>query len=519
MESGTTEYIDINFYAVKVDIKVVYSPDNTSGTLFSSGEKSEGISYDYNENSILFVGDTNYGLISDAHTNSENYEVITEIYSTTDDFGFIVGPSVSEDLYPFGEISVSGSGFEILESQTPENKLIINVGGTLIEKTTYVPAIETSNILLSGSSADSPVIYSEIGSGSLFNVGTLDESVTYDYTKDSVLSLINENNGLIVDAITSSIDYGSILETYTGEEDNGLVVNNNTLTPFGSLTFGGSAVTEWINLNIYGDEPTADVKVVYSPDNTDGTLFSSGEKSEAISYDYNENSILFVGDTDYESIGSIHTIESDYGSIGEIHSQTEDQGFIIAFSASSDVYPFGTLIVSGSSVESYIQNIIFTGVIFISGSATIDFTPEFTGGDEPLNVSGTADVVFVSANPTSGALIESGTLIERRTRSYNESSILTINQQIFDYGNVSVITTQLSSDYGFVSEIENENTEESGFIYDNPSILYPFGTITISGTPLVYPEVDYTPKYTGSGFITISGTALESETDAFGVDR
>ncbi len=50
------------------------------------------------------------------------------------------------------------------------------------------------------------------------------------------------------------------------------------------------------------------------------------------------------------------------------------------------------------------------------------------------------------------------------------------------------------------------------------SDIYPFGTITISGD-LDHPDIDFTPEYTGSGIISISGSALESETEDFGSGR
>jgi hypothetical protein len=48
----------------KSEVKVVYSPDNTSGTLFSFGEKVESITYDYNLESTFEFTNINYGFIS-----------------------------------------------------------------------------------------------------------------------------------------------------------------------------------------------------------------------------------------------------------------------------------------------------------------------------------------------------------------------------------------------------------------------------------------------------------------------
>ena len=539
--SANTEWINKNFSA-SGEYRVTYSPDDTTGSLFGFGTKDESVVYDYSEQTILLVGDPDYGQISTGSTTFDDYGYVIEIHSQTDDLGFVVGFPAIGDVYPYGTITISGDGSESLISQTPDQPILITIDGVKEERVSYsytnrrydntlssnnitydstletFDASEQPDIKVTGSAELSPVVYTEIGSGSLFGIGILQESVTYDYDVESLVVLSTTDSGLITDSPTLTVDYGFITDPVSAQDDDGLISDTETLIPFGLLSINGSANTEWINVNIY-NSPEAEVSFTYSPDNTSGTLFGFGEKLESVSYVYSENSVLIVGDPDYGNIAIGYTRIDDYGLVSEIHSQTLDLGFVVGFPAIDDVYPYGSITVLGSAEESYTSNQIYTGLFNIYGTAGLDYTPEFTSQAGPLVVSGSAHVSFVSNDPTTGTLVQTGTLTERRTKSYNESSILTSSEQLFDYGDITSIPTALSADYGYVYEEPNENTEELGVIYDVPTTLYPFGTINISGAPLLHPEVDYTPAYTGSGLITISGSALESETDDFGSDR
>jgi hypothetical protein len=761
--SADSEYTNINFYGYTTgaEVKVVYSPDDTTGTLFGFGEKVESVAYDYSINSIFSVGVPNYGSISDAATILEDYGIVSELHSQTEDNGSILGFSAGEDVIPFGSLTIFGygdekhvenyyvdgptpivvsSGYSDIQfiSQTPEDTSIFTYGGSAVEKNTesyvgsgslfevgyiterttysynldsdvtydsdsfglisdsateisdygqltspisqgnedfgvvilsdntesfgsillfgqsqneyqiqipdqtlninvsginqervtYIPLIndkdgeilEQPDIKLTGSSEYSPVIYSEIGSGSLFNIGTIDESVTYDYNESSILGYEIEESGSITDSVTSIVDYGFVDEVYIGEDDNGEVSDTLTIPPFGTINLSGSANTEWINVNIYGPTTGAEVKVVYSPDDTTGTLFGFGEKLESVTYDYNEasdliveeidngtildsvtaiedygfvdqiyvgegdfgtvdtitsfafgslsitgdagvefrnanffgppeaivrvayspddttgtlfgfgeklesvtydyneDSILFVGVPNYGFIDDPISIVDDYGFVSEIHSSSENYQSLIDPATSVDLYPFGSLTILGSSsIDSRFAE-SFTGLLDIYGSAYTDYTPKYTSVGSII-VSGSSTVKFTSSEVATDELVISGIKIERRSRSYNESSILTISQQLLDYGTLSA-TTEVSNDYGFVAEISTENSEELGFISaETISDIYPFGTITISGA-LIHPDIDYTPKYTASGLISILGSAFESKADDFGSGR
>jgi len=487
--SATTEWINKNFSG-NGQYKIVYNT-STFGSLFGFGEKLESVSYDYNETSVLIVGDPDYGQISIGSTTLDDYGFVAEPHVQTDDLGFVIGFPAISDVFPYGTITIFGSAIEFGLFEIPEETVVISIGGIGEESITYVPSInrkrydksfdsetlsldstvetfddttEQPNIKLTGS-YDAPAVYSEVGSGSLFNLGIADESATYDYNNESVVILTTTDSGLITDPVTNTIDYGFITDPVIGQDDDGLISDIQTVVPFGRLTVNGSADTLWVNVNIY-NSPESAVRVTYSPDDLSGTLFGFGEKLESITHRYTEQSVFIVGDPDYGVIAVGYTRTDDYGLITEAHSQRDDLGWLVGFPAIDDVYPFGSITILGSAFESNISSEVLTGLFVISGSADLYYTPEFAGTGS-INISGSADVAFSPDFVASETLTLSGTFIERATKSYSES----------------------------------------------------FGTITISGTPLIHPEVDYTPAYTGTGTLSIFGDATYSETDAFGVGR
>jgi hypothetical protein len=531
--SANTEWINKNFYG-EGKYKVTYSPDNTFGTLFGFGDKLESRTYDYNDQSGVVVTIDDIGSINDAVTSVVDYGLITEVYVGEDDSGSIQSSTTT----PFGNINISGSSQNIVEVQIPENTIISNLSGTLIESILYTPPINISPnntftsteitvdstiqtfdqnnppfIKLSGSSDNSPVSYREIGSGTLFGFGEKLESRTYDYNDQSGVVVTIDDIGSINDAVTSVIDYGLITEVYVGEDDSGSI-QSSTTTPFGSISINGSANTEWINKNFYGE---GKYKVTYSPDNTFGALFGFGEKLESRTYDYNLDSILLLVSEDIGSINDAVTSVIDYGLIAEAYVGEDDNGGI---SVLQTIPPFGNINISGSSGNVLVSNEQNTVLFIISGELippNIDYTPSITG-QGILSINGSSLNSFISNSDivTAGisTIIVGETVVESRTHSYNESSILTDITP--NYGLISS-ESEVSVDYGSIS-VSGGEILDYGSIGTGISIIYPYGSIVISGE-LIHPNIEYIPSYTSGGTLTISGSASYSEIDAFGVGR
>ena len=524
--SANTEYTNINFYGyvLGAEVKVVYSPDDTTGSLFSFGEQVESVVYDYNDDSIVFISDPDYGLITSSPTSSESYELISNVASISDDYETILGPSITTDTYPFGSLYISGTSIE----KNTENYVSDTFGTQVIlsgsSTNLHFVAQPTEDVVLynvSGSAGITPVRYSEVGSGSLFGFGEKLESVTYDYNDLSTNVLETQNNGLITDSSTSIDDYGLVSNPVSEQEIYGEVDLTSTIAPFGTISLVGNAGVVYNNANFYDYPVTSIVRVAYSPDDTTGTLFTFGEKLESVTYDYNNESLLtFVVDNVGLLTDSV-TVIDDYGFVNEVYGEQIDNGLDTGLGESQTIVPFGSLTISGTSgiiLRTYDEEntILFT----ISGSLIhpdIDYTPSVTGIGTAF-ISGSADHAFINSDlatqvPT---ILLNETLIESRTHSYNESSIVV--DVTPSYGLISEPTSESEDDYGSVVG-SNGETVELGFTSVGIQSAYPFGTITISGTPLIYPEVDYTPEYTGTGTLVISGSTTYSHTDAFGVGR
>jgi len=523
--SANTEYTNINFYGyiLGAEVKVVYSPDNTTGSLFSFGERVESIVYDYNNDSIVFISDPDYGFITSSPTSSESYELISNVASILDDYETILGPSISTDTYPFGSLYLSGTS----EEKNTES-YASSVGGTQITLSgastnlqfVAQPSEDVVLYNISGSAGITPVRYSEVGSGSLFGFGEKLESFTYDYNDLSANVLETQNNGLITDSSTSLDDYGLISNPVSELEVYGEVDLTSTVTPFGTISIIGNADIVYRNANFYDYPVTSIVRVTYSPDNTEGTLFAFGEKLESVTYDYNNESLLTFDIDNFALLTDAITNTDDYGFVNEVYGEQIDNGLDTGLGESQTITPFGGLTISGTSgnvLRTYDEEnaVLFT----ISGSLSypnIDYTPSITGIGTVF-VSGSASYAFINVDPVTQVptIIVNESLIESRTHSYNESSI--VIDVTPSYGLISDPTTETGDDYGSVVGSSGE-TIELGFISVGVQSAYPFGTITIFGG-LIHPEIDYTPKYVGTGVLNINGSATYNETDAFGVGR
>lgn len=484
-----TEQPDIKLTGSSEFSPVIYR-EIGGGSMFNISESDIAVTYDYNEESTLPYVTEDSGSVSDPTTATVDYGFVNEeLTAGEEDGGVIEDTPVSGT--PFGLFNVSGTaGLVFIDSKFYDD---VNVESKV--RVAYSPDNTT---------------------GTLFTIDGAEESAVYDYSLDSIRQFVIEDSGSITSGVTSIDDYGLVTSTPTDFDEYGLPDDSPEGTiPFGSVAISGSAGVEYRNINFYVE---GIVRRTFSPDDTTGTLFGFGEKLESITYDYNESSALIVGNPDSGFLYNDVEIINDYGLVSEIHSQEEDLLTVIDPASSVDIYPFGTLNVLGSAEVSATVDEVFAGLFNFNGSAIIDYTPEFTGFGT-FTISGASVVRFAASEVATDDIVVSGILNERKTQHYNESSILRIAEQLLNYGSLST-TTQLSADYGSVAEIATENTEELGSVTTEiTSDLYPFGTINISGTPLLHPEVDYTPSYTAGGLITISGSALESETEDFGSGR
>jgi hypothetical protein len=351
-------------------------------------------------------------------------------------------------------------------------------------------------------------------------------AVTYSYSYENLTNIDNaystEDYGLISSASTSSQDFGQTTDIpdnppNTNEFDWYFISVNQSLIPFGSfssLSSGQESVTysyvpSGLLFNFAAQSVDDNVTFTWVGN---GTLFEIGNGLERTLRPYVSSGTLRLGEGS-ESANSVTL------SLGD------------------------TLItsVSGIALESETDVYVGIGTIFVSQELVhpnIDYTPAYSGTGL-INISGSAVIENNYAYASSGTLFGFGEKLESRTFIYDESSIVV--STISDYGFISAIPTQFSEDYGDLNPADGNSDYGviSGISSGIPETLNPFGSIfvsgaspnkeiqiygkdyitsgklTISGKPLIHPDVDYTPALTGSGLITFSGNVIESETDSY----
>ena len=83
------------------------------------------------------------------------------------------------------------------------------------------------------------------GSGSLFKLGEKDESVTYDYTTESIVFVTDAiDNGTVAHGTGNTEDYGSLTGVSIGVTDHGQVGITQTTPSFGLFKFSGESGTQ-----------------------------------------------------------------------------------------------------------------------------------------------------------------------------------------------------------------------------------------------------------------------------------
>jgi len=268
-----------------------------------------------------------------------------------------------------GEIPVAGqektqeeSGdvrFKPIWGQTGSGSLFTALGAAE-SKTSTELGEDTSLGDLSGAGVEY-VIFREIGTGAIPTIGGGAESITFDYSIDSINTYVIDDEGLITDSVTANADYGDLGVLTAGEEDYGSTEFTETTYPvtgtvatsgtspsaavYRDPTQGGSLFStgggiESITFDDF--ESTALFSIFTAPQfvgNTyrfcwnapevTGGLFSIGGSAERVAYDYNEQSHDIWSAEDEGLITDSATTLVDLGSVAEIqYGGEEDQGTI-----------------------------------------------------------------------------------------------------------------------------------------------------------------------------------------------
>ena len=513
-----------------------------SGILFGLSGGQEAKVYDYTTESAVATG------------ISEDYETINNTPTSTLDYGQVDGIVTDGEFNngsivitqstaaAQGVFNVSGT------AHTARNRHHIGSGSLTVAKhidsygegqssqIAFIPhyrsrgGIHVTNHVV-------PDAFSRpyAGSGSLFHIGEKVERAVFTYSVDPIVGRIYESVG--------SSDAGTVDQSAGTTEDYGTVTIpfTNGISDYGQLHPGSF---KFGNLNITGgdrahanprayrgdgqlntsgaatvqfNEPSAQVYIygllqnqtskgeffkivggmssiitVKGTYHTSGGLFNSGTVDEATIRDYNDSSIVTVEDPiNYGSVTNNATSTTDIGSLSESAYGETDFGQVAILQTTQ---PFGKLFewsggdIAHSNPRAY--NGATAELRITGGYSNLKFTSQAgestslfkaTGGDRDSIIK-----VFTGA----GSFFHIGDRVEKKTYSYNTSSIADPDQHI-EYGLV-IHTASNHSDYGqiihdFDASLSHSLGEVGGVIGDEN----PFGLYHISG----YAEEQYFPTF------------------------
>jgi len=483
-------------------LKESFSKGNYAGTgsLFNIGSKNERRTYVYDASSIVTFSASVYQYINSTASVYEDYGLVSQLSIGDTDLGYIVN---QETLYPFGRLIFTG----VVSAEYKPNTIFIGSGSLFATRGSAQSVLftqgqdtETRLFNISGS-ANIKRISGYSGTGSLFNIGSKDESRTYSYNKSSFSEFYSTDYGYITSVANQTVNYGLVSESSIGDTDLGYIIQTDNLYPFGTLRFSGSASTARPSnysstgtlFSIGGASQTSTKS--FAPETSlftisgtssnirrfgysgTGSLFDIGTNIESRTYVYNESSILDYNTLNYEDIGEGATIFNNYGTVTEGSSEYYDYGSILY---TDIVYPYGGFNISGGTAETFAPILAWTGSgsINVSGSVRIVFNLSAkieATSDDTIKISGSSKTLFSLRHIGSGTISNVGNKIEKATYSYNTSSIVPYGTADYQFiSNVPVTTP----DYGSVTESSVGVTDLGSIV--NLDYAYPFGSIKVS---------------------------------------
>lgn len=432
----------------------------------------ESFTFDYNESSLFYL---DRGLISNpAGSNRIDYGSISDPISGNirgEDYGSVSDiPSPAEGgadpLVPLvgGFTFQAQTGLAVYTPKITGSGLLGTFyGAASNEQASFAPTLDTTLFTLSGELVHPDIRYipNYQGSGTLFGFGVLEERVTYDYNESSV-SPPSQDYGTVVgipQAPTADfIDYGFVYEDYGAFSDQfGEITDGEGSTnPFGTINISGTGsesftpiiFTNTILFQYYGDGDTrVNYTFIYAGVSTDITL--SGE--------------LTHPDIDYTPHYGIEQ-NIGIGTTGIQISQTSAAVERVAFDPEENTQLFEF---TGSITEKVAFN-----------------TPEET---QIITLSGTASEVNVNVS------LEN-TILFGVTGVATEKFVADIPEQTVNISISGIASCSEIQNYGYYGDDNDPGTS---------------GTLTISGTPLVHPDVRLIPHYGIEQNIGIGTTGIQ----------
>ncbi len=476
-----------------------------SGSLFGFSSTTESFGPNTPENTALFkfTGDAELKN-TESYVGSGGLRSLSEI-----EIKIIITISVDSG----GLIRISGSG---IEKNTESHFGSGSLFGFSSTTESFGPNPPENTILfrISGAAKESTTPATEVGFGSLFEIGTKEERRTYSYNQSADEDFINEDYGYVFDSADSLEDYGSINELpfNTPREDYGFIVSP------AKRVFG------LFNINGSGDESTTEPYI------GSGSAFSFDSKAESFSLNPPENTALFKftgAATDIKNTESYFGSGSLFAFVSKIESSTFSPEtkvlFTISGSAAESTTPAtevgsGSLFGFSSTTESFGLNPLENTALFkFTGAATESTTPATEVGSGSLFAFVSKTESTLVAPPVSGLFKIGGSLIEKNTESYVGSGSL------FGFSSTTE-TTRLASTSSGLFKIIGAATEStapatevgSGSLFGFSSATettrlasISSGLFRISGAAT---DIKNTESYFGSGSLFGFSSTTESTT-------
>ena len=521
-----------------------------SGSLFSIGGCVEKVTFDYNDSSVVTFSSTDNDLIIALATVIEdNGSIVDPLTAGEENNGTILYDQTVTGTT--GGITISGEvdvQFAPIFAEVGEGSLF-SFGGAaessgVAEEATGLFSLSTSPAFIGNTYR---FCWKYDAFGTLPVIGGAAESRTYDYSDELVLPFVQEDNGLVSNATTTTDDNGSItLPTTAGEEDNGSILNTVITPAQGTYTVSGEIQVAARSVYIgSGTLFTAGgaAEVVAQTDDTTGLFTISGVATAIRSRAYNGSGTLNTLSGAAESRSWVYDrnlpalTSEDYGSVDSNATSNEDQGQITSaltngeedYGTSSNVLDpaHGTYTLSGVAITPFERRYIGSGSTSFSGTATerfarfgeIDgagnielftapafigntyrFTFRFTGSGNLFTAGGLVESTTTNPPENTVLFTGSGTAVERQTDRYIGSG------NLFTAGGVAETVTFNEAATGLFT-VSGNGVEKQTDRYIGTATA-----ITLSGTAVERATQDYTGD---TAEYTLSGNAVERQTDDY----
>jgi len=447
--------------------KFVASPPETAVTFSYTGNAVEKNTEDY-------VG-----------TGTATFDIFSQVRKTQPSY---VG---------FGFAFTANGSAEVFGANPPENTQLFQISGAAVVKVN--PRwIGEGTISVDVTSVEKHT-EAYIGAGSLFNIGDGSEARTYVYDETTSVLFLELDYGSLTQPVDTINDFGQITNFFN-EVDYGTVVYIESVFPFGSAFFSGSAIESFApqtpeNTQLFALSGAAVEKFTSQGGETTQLFTLSGNAVEKNTEDYVGTGVtIFISGTKVEKNTEVFT-----GSGSAIFTGTRVEKNTESYVGDNPIYTL-----SGSAVEKFAtQGGESTQLFILSGNADQKNTESYVATGSLFSIvdgSEARTYIYVAQSPDTPATIITETYddITQTANAYENYGFIT-----------DVVTT--SEDYGITDVIEFFVLKGAADESFNKGLYTASGSINISGVG----KVREIPKWVGGGTIAIAGTITEKNTESY----